>query len=107
MKWRRLILRNDFRGFSKTPVSISGFMYSDDGGTTFTDGGQLPTAASPTFVPRRVIAAGITDGQGAILRFAGNGSPLAVVTWTRFPSGLLNNIGLARSTDNGVTWSGP
>jgi len=30
---------NDFRGFSVGPVlSISGFMYSDDGGATFTDG---------------------------------------------------------------------
>src|SRR5215831_20906317 len=32
---------NDFRGFAKDPVSISGFMYSDDGGATFIDGGQL------------------------------------------------------------------
>ena len=39
---------NDFRGFSLPGgiVSISGFMYSDDGGETFTDGGQLPTPGS-------------------------------------------------------------
>src|SRR6267143_46013 len=36
---------NDFRGFdnNSNPTSLSGFMYSDDGGETFVDGGQLPT----------------------------------------------------------------
>ena len=34
---------NDFRGFAKDPVSLSGFMFSDDGGAMFTDGGQLPS----------------------------------------------------------------
>jgi hypothetical protein len=34
---------NDTRGFSLNPISVSGFMYSDDGGKTFVDGGQLPT----------------------------------------------------------------
>ena len=34
---------NDFRGFAANPVSVSGFMYSDDGGQTFVDGGQLPS----------------------------------------------------------------
>src|SRR5215475_7364690 len=34
---------NDFRGFSTPTLSISGFSYSDDGGATFVDGGQLPT----------------------------------------------------------------
>jgi hypothetical protein len=227
-----VIAFNDFRGFSKSPLSISGFAYSDDGGTTFVDGGQLPspgtdvisgelfpqifgdpdvkyvgactfvysslglekfgtagiaqtvvfhrstdcghtwqgpfdippsinpnglvdingdavdaadkeltdidpdtgrygvcwsnftpaaplgveisctfsdniTSATPTFAPRRVIAAGATDGQGASLRFAGNGSPLAVIAWTRFTGAYTNNIGLALSTDNGFTWSAP
>src|SRR6185369_17040531 len=34
---------NDTRGFALNPASVSGYMYSDDGGVTFTDGGQLPT----------------------------------------------------------------
>src|SRR5882762_6038290 len=38
---------NDFRGFATNPatvpLSISGFMYSDDGGKTFVDGGRLPS----------------------------------------------------------------
>jgi hypothetical protein len=218
---------NDFRGFAST-VSLSGFMYSDDGGATFVDGGQLPIGpttimfgqaypqvfgdpdvkylggcnfvyasimlkilgagiaqtlavhrstdcghtwsgpfevppatnpnglldsngfavdaadkelgdvdpdtnrymlcwsnftataveisctysdnilvGTPTFAPRRVVAAGPSDGQGSSVRFAGNGSPNAYVAWARFPGSYTNNIGFARSTDNGVTWSAP
>jgi hypothetical protein len=64
-------------------------------------------AATPTFAPRRVIASSAVDGQGSAVRFAGNGSPLAVVAWSRFASFYTNNIGFSRSTDNGVTWSAP
>lgn len=223
---------NDFRGFSNPTVSISGFAYSDDGGTTFVDGGQLPTgptsviagqpfpqiygdpdikylgdcnfvyssilvkafgtanvvqtlsvhrstdcghtwsnpvevvsatnpggsvdvngspedtadkelsdvdpdtkrfmlcwtnftsgltemsctysdnilANAPVFSPRRVVAVTAAEGQGSSVRFAGNGSPNTYLVWSRFPgtlSGYANNIGFARSTDNGVTWSAP
>jgi len=63
--------------------------------------------ATPSFAPRRVIAARTVDGQGSALRFAGNGSPNAVVAWSTFPGGYLNNVSLSRSTDNGVTWSAP
>jgi hypothetical protein len=224
---------NDFRGFDTANVSISGFMYSDDGGITFTDGGQLPTgpttiiggqrfpqvfgdpdvkylggcnfvyssillkgfaattvvqtmsvhrsidcghtwsgpfevtaatnpngrvdvngapldaadkelgdidpdtgrymmcwsnftpvapggvemscafsddiltATPPTFSARRVVAASPSDGQGMSVRFAGNGSPNVYVAWSRFPTFYTNNVGFARSTDNGVTWSAP
>src|SRR5262245_43950443 len=44
-----VVAMNDFRGFSRSPLSISGFSYSDDGGLTFTDGGQLPVTV-PTSV---------------------------------------------------------
>src|SRR5215831_20662203 len=47
---------NDFRGFNTNPLTISGFAYSDDGGATFVDGGQLPVVAngqiSGTFLPQ-------------------------------------------------------
>jgi hypothetical protein len=230
-----VIAFNDFRGFAAnpatTPLSISGFMYSDDGGRTFVDGGRLPSPgtdvvsgqlfpqvfgdpdvkyvggctfayaslglkklgagivqglvfhrsvdcghtwqgpfdvgpsnnpngiidvngdavdaadkemtdvdpdtgrymicwsnfttaaaggveisctysdnvldASPTFVPRRVISATASDGQAASVRFAGNGSANAVVAWSTFPAPYLNNVRVARSSDNGVTWSAP
>jgi hypothetical protein len=223
---------NDFRGFSAPTLSLSGFSYSDDGGATFVDGGQLPTPGSdvlfgqrfpqvfgdpdvkylggctfiysslalekfgsagivqtvmihrstdcghtwtgpfevtpsinpnglvdvngdaedaadkelmdvdpdtgrlmicwsnftplapggvdlsctysdnaatgtPTFAPRRVVAATVADGQAMNVRFAGNGSANAYVAWSRFTSYYTNNIGFARSTDNGVTWSAP
>src|SRR5262249_23266658 len=64
----------------------------------------------PVFSPRRVVAASLTDGQGSSVRFAGNGSPNAYIAWARFPgalSGYANNVGFARSTDNGGTWSAP
>ena len=222
---------NDFRGFARNPLSVSGYMYSDDGGVTFHDGGQLPSpgnqslggvlfplvfgdpdvkylgacnfiytslliklagggvaqtlgvhrstdcghtwtgpieigpatnpnrlvdvnsdaldaadkevvdvdpdtgrvifgwsnftplavggveisatytdnilAAAPTFAPRRVIAAGVTDGQGASVRFAGNGSPNVYISWLRFTGYYTRRIGFARSNDNGVTWAAP
>jgi hypothetical protein len=39
---------NDFRGFNFNPISLSGVMYSDDGGQTFVDGGQLPSPGIDT-----------------------------------------------------------
>src|SRR4051812_46823225 len=39
------------------------------------------------------------------VRFAGNGSPNVVVAWSRFVDFYVNNVGVARSTDNGLTWS--
>ena len=222
---------NDTRGFNNTPVSLSGFMYSDDGGVTFVDGGQLPTpgdqtvggdvfpqvfgdpdvkyiggcnfiyssilltkfsdtgvvqtigvhrsrdcghswtgpfevksasnpnggvvdgqpfdaadkpfidvdpeshrvllswtnftpfapgfveiattysdnilGSKPNWSTRRVVSATEPDGQGSVPRFAGNGSPNAYVTWTRFPSFFGNVTAFARSTDRGRTWSSP
>src|SRR5262249_41018145 len=61
----------------------------------------------PIFAARRVVAATTPDGQGANVRFAGNGSANAYVAWSRFPGFYTRNIGFARSTDNGVTWSAP
>src|SRR6185295_17810504 len=34
---------NDTRGFDLNPISVSGYMYSEDGGKNFVDGGQLPS----------------------------------------------------------------
>jgi hypothetical protein len=222
---------NDTRGFSLNPISVSGFMYSDDGGKTFVDGGQLPTPGNqdlggslfpavfgdpdvkylgdcnfvyssillrkfsdvdvvqtmgvhvsrdcghtwkgpfeitpasnphgaveagtpldaadkefidvdpeskrvivswsnftpfspggveisstftnnilapngPTWTPRRVVAAREEDGQSSVPRFAAN-SRNAYMVWRTFPIIFGNNIGFAKSTDNGETWSAP
>jgi hypothetical protein len=54
-----------------------------------------------------VVAAGVSDGQGSSVRFAGNGSPNVYLAWSRFTGLYTNRVGFARSTDNGVTWSAP
>ena len=83
-----------------TPAAAGGVEIS----TTYSDN---ITATPPTWSPRRIVAATDVDGQGSIPRFAGRGSRNAYVAWSRFPGGLTNNIGFARSTDNGATWSAP
>jgi uncharacterized repeat protein (TIGR01451 family) len=84
-----------------TPVAAGGVEIS----ATYSD--DLRTAVTPTWAPRRVISAGLSDGQGSVPRFAGNGSPNAYIAWNRFPGFYTNRIAFARSTDNGVTWSAP
>jgi hypothetical protein len=67
-------------------------------------------AAVPVFSPRKVVASAASDGQGSAVRFAGNVSPNAYIAWARFPgtlNGYANNVGFARSTDNGASWSAP
>ena len=44
---------NDTRGFALNPISVSGVQYSDDGGQTFVDGGQLPTPGADVDWRRR------------------------------------------------------
>ena len=53
---------NDQRGFLLNPISVSGFMYSDDGGTTFTDGG--PTSGARPGCERP--AAGLRRSRGQV-----------------------------------------
>src|SRR5439155_5054797 len=84
-----------------TPAAPGGVEIS----TTFSD--NIATATPPTWSPRQVVAATTVDGQASIPRFAGRGSPNAYVAWSRRPGGLTNNIGFARSTNNGATWSAP
>jgi hypothetical protein len=84
-----------------TPASTSGVEIS----TTYSD--NFTTATPPTWSPRRIVAATAVDGQGSIPRFAGRGSHDAYIAWSRFPGGLTNNIGFARSDDDGATWSAP
>ena len=83
-----------------TPVAAGGVEIS----TTYSDNIR---ATPPTWSARRIVAATEDDGQGSIPRFAGGRSPNAYVAWSRFPDAFKNNIGFARSTDNGATWSAP
>ncbi len=87
-----------------TPAAVGGVEIS----CTYSD--NMLSGTPPTFSPRVVVAATLADGQGSAVRFAGNSSSNAYVAWARFPStfgGYANNVGFARSTDNGVTWSPP
>jgi hypothetical protein len=104
---------NDTRGFALSPLRLSGFAYSDDGGVTFTDGGQLPSASAGTiptgaavpqvfgdpdvkFVPggaggQFIYASIMVKGLGAGPSFTGSAQTMCV----------------HRSTDFGHTWTGP
>src|SRR4051794_11970340 len=98
---------NDFRGFSDStkPTSLSGFMYSDDGGRTFTDGGQLPSPGTDIIGGQRfpqifgdpdvkyVGACTFLYASIGILKFGASGLAQAMV--------------VNRSTDCGHTWTGP
>ena len=97
---------NDFRGFDLEQTSVSGFMYSDDGGETFVDGGQLPHGRpSDQFGFPQVF--GDPD-----VKYLGGcnfvySSIFLVVKF--FPGGpaLVQTMSVHRSRDCGHTWEGP
>jgi hypothetical protein len=103
---------NDQRGFALNPTSVSGFMYSDDGGNTFVDGGQLPspgdTNIGATFYPQ-------VFGDPEVKYLGGCNfiySSILVRTYTTVVggierTGLAQTMGVHRSTDCGHTWAGP
>jgi hypothetical protein len=89
-----------------TPVGPAGVQIS----TTYSD--NVLTGNPPTWSATNVVSGAIDDGQASIPRFAGHGSSNAYVAWRRFPFpgtffGFGQNVGFARSTDNGATWSTP
>jgi hypothetical protein len=96
---------NDQRGFALNPLSVSGFMYSDDGGNTFVDGGQLPspgdTNIGGTLLPQvfgdpEVKYLGDCTFVYSSIILAANADTVAAQT-----------MGVHRSTDCGHTWTGP
>ena len=95
---------NDQRGFLLNPISVSGFMYSDDGGTTFTDGGQLP-APDPD-------ANGLPQVFGdPEVKYLGGCtfiySSILIAENADSAFGAAQTMGVHRSTDCGHTWRGP
>lgn len=88
-----------------TPAAIGGVEIR----TTWSD--NMRSGAPPIWSPSVVVSATEEDGQASIPRFAAR-SRNAYIAWRRFPFpgsffGLGNQIGFARSTDNGQTWSAP
>jgi len=100
---------NDFRGFDTNPVSVSGVLWSDDGGKTFNDGGQLPSpgdgdvggAKFPEVFgdPTVKYLGGCTFVYGSILMTKLSADPADTTT--------AQTMGIHRSTDCGKTWQGP
>ena len=100
---------NDFRGFNTNPISVSGVLYSDDGGKTFADGGQLPSpgdgdvggAKFPEVFgdPTVKWLGGCTFVYGSILMKKLSADPTDFST--------AQTMGIHRSTDCGHTWQGP
>lgn len=105
---------NDTRGFSNTaiPISLSGYAYSSDGGLTFTDGGQLPSAEQGTVGATKYPQVFgdpdvkyVPGGAGCQFIYAS----IMVVGQGTAPAytGTSQTMSLHRSTDCGVTWAGP
>ena len=90
-------------------VSWSNFSPAAAGGveirTAYSDDVTKP--GTPTWSKGVALAATALEGQASIPAFAGNGSPNVYAAWRRFPGALTNNVGFARSLDNGATWSEP
>lgn len=102
---------NDTRGFSRNPVSVSGYMYSSDYGKTFTDGGQLPVSGHPGTIPASSI--GTTSlpqifGDPDVKHLGGCTFVYSSLINLRLPSGGVGStLGIHRSLDCGATWQGP
>jgi hypothetical protein len=101
---------NDTRGFTLSPLSVSGFAYSDDGGVTFTDGGQLTVTTGTTTIGTTVYPQVFGDPE---VKYLGGSTFIYFsIVVTRFPAtgtptGTVQTMGFHRSTDFGHTWQGP
>jgi hypothetical protein len=96
---------NDTRGFQLSPVSVSGFMYSDDGGRTFVDGGQLPSPGTDLVGATRLPSV-FGDPE---VKYLGDCTFLyASIVVAKFSeTATVQTMGVHRSTDCGHTWAGP
>lgn len=96
---------NDTRGFDLNPISLSGFLYSDDGGQTFVDGGQLPTPGDQeidgTLLPW-------VFGDPDVKYLGACKFVYSSILITKFSeTTLAQTISVHRSSDCGHTWTGP
>ncbi|HYP06440.1 MAG TPA: hypothetical protein VER03_09380 [Bryobacteraceae bacterium] len=96
---------NDFRGFSRDPVSLSGYMYSNNGGLTFVDGGQLPSPGDRTVAGLRFPQ---IYGDPDVKYLGGcNFIYASILVAANANDGIDQTLGIHRSTDCGKTWTGP
>jgi hypothetical protein len=98
---------NDFRGFDNgsNPTSLSGYMYSDDGGNTFVDGGQLPTPGDEAIGGTRFPQ---VFGDPDVIYLGGCNFVYSSILVKKFSdTAAVQTMGLHRSTDCGHSWAGP
>ena len=102
---------NDTRGFSLNPISVSGFAYSDDGGATFVDGGQLPAPSNGQLANGTKLPQVFGDPD---VKYLGGCTFIYSSIEVKGFSGVAPNftgtaqtMGLHRSMDCGHTWTGP
>ena len=96
---------NDTRGFSENPISVSGFLYSDDGGETFVDGGQLPSPGNEV-IGTTLLPQVFGDPE---VKYLGNCVFVysSIVSRRSTATAAVQTMGVHRSTDCGKTWQGP
>ena len=97
---------NDTRGFGLNPISVSGFAYSDDGGATFTDGGQLPVTTGISSIGTKNYPQVFGDPD---VKYLGGSTFIyfSIVVKKQTATTTAQTMGVHRSTDFGHTWQGP
>lgn len=97
---------NDFRGFSASPLSVSGFMYSADGGRTFVDGGQLPVTTGTDTLGETLLPQIFGDPD---VKYLGGCTFVysSILVKKFFDADVVQTMGVHRSQDCGKTWEGP
>jgi len=96
---------NDTRGFDLNPISVSGYMYSEDGGKTFVDGGQLPSPGDESIGDTKFP---LVFGDPEV-KYLGNCVFVyaSIVIEKVSDTADVQTMGVHRSKDCGKTWEGP
>lgn len=100
---------NDTRGFARSPISVSGFQYSDNGGRTFAPSDQLPSApqdAIGTELFPQVFGDPDVKWLGGCT-FVYSSILLTVKEYVPGVPTPVQTLSLHRSRDCGHTWEGP
>ena len=96
---------NDTRGFSENPISLSGVLYSADGGRTFVDGGRLPTPGTDVIGTTRFPQ---VFGDPEVKYLGGCTFVYSSIMLAKFSATTaVQTMSQHRSTDCGKTWQGP
>lgn len=96
---------NDTRGFSENPITLSGVLYSQDGGRTFVDGGRLPSPGNDIIGATRLPQ---VFGDPEVKYLGGCTFVYSSILIAKFSdTTAVQTMGLHRSTDCGKTWQGP